>query len=176
LEELEGSQGVSDVEALEMIRRAGEDALNEVREISLGLALPEVNDLTLHDALVLLAERHEERTETQVELHLGTLAEEVPIALKIGIYRFAQEALNNAYVHAGGKGQKLSASHSEGLLEVQVEDAGMGISTEKPSVPGRGRTRLGLVGMRYRVESLGGVFSIESAPHAGTKARAQFKI
>jgi signal transduction histidine kinase len=176
LEELEDSQGASDGEVLEMIRRAGEDALNEVREISLGLALPEVNDLTLHDALVLLAERHEERTETRVELELDTLPDDVPIAHKICIYRFAQEALNNAYIHAGGKGQKLSASHSEGLLEVQVEDAGVGISTEKPSVPDRGRTHLGLVGMRYRVESLGGIFIIESAPHAGTKARAQFKI
>lgn len=176
LEELEDSQGASDGEVLEMIRRAGEDALNEVREISLGLALPEVNDLTLHDALVLLAERHEERTETRVELELDTLPDDVPIAHKICIYRFAQEALNNAYIHAGGKGQKLSASHCEGLLEVQVEDAGVGISTEKPSVPSRGRTRLGLIGMRYRVESLGGIFIIESAPHAGTKARAQFKI
>jgi signal transduction histidine kinase len=176
LEELEDSEGASDGEVLEMIRRAGKDALNEVREISLGLALPEVNDLTLHDALVLLAERHEERTETRVELELDTLPDDVPIAHKICIYRFAQEALNNAYIHAGGKGQKLSASHSEGLLEVQVEDAGVGISTEKPSVPGRGKTHLGLVGMRYRVESLGGIFIIESAPHAGTKARAQFKI
>jgi signal transduction histidine kinase len=176
LEELGDSQGVADVEALEMIKRAGEDALNEVREISLGLALPEVNDLTLHDALVLLAERHEERTETRVDLALDTLPDDVPIALKIGIYRFAQEALNNAYIHAGGIGQKLSASHTEGLLEVQVEDAGVGISSEKPSVPGRGKTHLGLVGMRYRVESLGGVFIIESAPQAGTKARAQFKI
>lgn len=176
LEELENSQGASDEEVLEMIRRAGEDALNEVREISLDLALPEVTDLTLHDALVLLAERHEERTETRVELELDALPDDVPIAHKICIYRFAQEALNNAYIHAGGKGQKLSASHCEGLLEVQVEDAGVGIPTEKPSVPGRGRTHLGLVGMRYRVESLGGVFIIESAPHAGTKARAQFKI
>ncbi|MGO4313835.1 sensor histidine kinase [Pseudomonas sp. KB_15] len=176
LEELEDSQGASDGEVLEMIRRAGEDALNEVRGISLGLALPEVNDLTLHDALVLLAQRHEERTETRVELELDTLPGDVPIAHKICIYRFAQEALNNAYIHAGGKGQKLSAFYSEGLLEVQVKDAGVGISTEKPSVPGRGRTPLGLVGMRYRVESLGGIFTIESAPHAGTKARAQFKI
>jgi signal transduction histidine kinase len=176
LEELEDSQGASDGEVLEMIRRAGEDALNEVREISLGLALPEVNDLTLHDALVLLAQRHEERTETRVELELDTPPSDVPIALKICIYRFAQEALNNAYIHAGGKGQKLSASHSEGLLEVQVEDAGVGISTEKLNVPGRGRTHLGLVGMRYRVESLGGIFIIESTPHAGTKAKAQFKI
>ncbi|EJM53800.1 histidine kinase [Pseudomonas sp. GM48] len=176
LEELEDSKGAPDEEVLEMIRRAGEDALNEVREISLGLALPEVTDLTLHDALVLLAERHEERTETRVDLELDTLPDDVPIAHKICIYRFAQEALNNAYIHAGGKGQKLSASHSEGLLEVQVEDAGVGISTEKPSVPGRGRTHLGLVGMRYRVESLGGIFIIESAPHCGTKARAQFKI
>ena len=176
LEELGDSQGVADVEALEMIKRAGEDALNEVREISLGLALPEVNDLTLHDALVLLAERHEERTETYVDLELETLPDDVPSALKIGIYRFAQEALNNAYVHAGGKGQRLSAFHTEGLLQVQVEDAGVGISTEKPNAPGRARTHLGLVGMRYRVESLGGVFTIESTPHAGTKARAQFKI
>jgi len=176
LEELEDSQGASNVEVLEMIRRAGEDALNEVREISLGLALPEVNDLTLHDALVLLAQRHEERTETRVDMELDTLPNDVPIAHKICIYRFAQEALNNAYIHAGGKGQKLSASYFEGLLEVQIEDAGVGISTEKPSVPGRGRTHLGLVGMRYRVESLGGIFLIESAPHAGTKAKAQFKI
>jgi signal transduction histidine kinase len=176
LEELEDSQGASDGEALEMIRRAGEDALNEVREISLGLAVPEVNDLTLHDALVLLVQRHEERTETRVDLQLDTLADDVPIAHKICIYRFAQEALNNAYIHAGGKGQKLSASYSEGVLQVQVEDAGVGIPTEKPSVSGRGRTHLGLVGMRYRVESLGGVFTIESAPHAGTKARAQFKL
>jgi signal transduction histidine kinase len=176
LEELEDSAGASDGEALEMIRHAGEDALKEVREISLGLALPEVNDLTLHDALALLAERHEERTETRVDLELDTLPDDVPIAHKICIYRFAQEALNNAYIHAEGKGQKLSASHSEGLLEVQVEDAGVGISTESPGVPGRGRTHLGLVGMRYRVESLGGIFIIESAPHAGTKVRAQFKI
>ncbi|MGF6553710.1 signal transduction histidine kinase [Pseudomonas sp. S30_BP2TU TE3576] len=176
LEELEDSKGAPDEEVLEMIRHAGEDALNEVREISLGLALPEVTDLTLHDALILLAERHEERTETRVDLELDTLPDDVPIAHKICIYRFAQEALNNAYIHAGGKGQKLSASHSEGLLEVQVEDAGVGISTEKPSVPGRSRTHLGLIGMRYRVESLGGIFIIESAPHCGTKARAQFKI
>ncbi|WP_322618012.1 sensor histidine kinase [Pseudomonas sp. BIC9C] len=176
LEELEDSAGTSDGEALEMIRRAGEDALNEVREISLGLAVPEVNDLTLHDALVLLVQRHEERTETRVDLQLDTLPDDVPIAHKICIYRFAQEALNNAYIHAGGKGQKLSASHSEGLLQVQVEDSGVGIPTEKPSVSGRGRTHLGLVGMRYRVESLGGIFTIESAPHAGTKARAQFKL
>jgi len=176
LEELEDSKGAPDEEVLEMIRHAGEDALNEVREISLGLALPEVTDLTLHDALVLLAERHEERTETRVDLELDTLPDDVPIAHKICIYRFAQEALNNAYIHAGGKGQKLSASHSEGLLEVQVEDAGVGISTEKPSVPGRSRTHLGLIGMRYRVESLGGIFIIESAPHCGTKARAQFRI
>lgn len=176
LEELEDLQGASDGEALEMIRRAGEDALNEVREISLGLAVPEVNDLTLHDALVLLVQRHEERTETRVDLQLDTLPDDVPIAHKICIYRFAQEALNNAYIHAGGKGQKLSASHAEGLLQVQVEDAGVGIPTEKPSVSGRGRTHLGLVGMRYRVESLGGIFTIESAPHAGTKARAQFRI
>ncbi|WP_044870705.1 ATP-binding protein [Pseudomonas sp. LFM046] len=176
LEELDDSENAANKEVFEMVRHAGQDALDEVREISLGLALPEINDLTLQEALVLLAARHEDRTDTQVDMELEALPDDVPVSHKICIYRFAQEALNNAYAHAGGKGQKLSAAYRDGLLEVQVEDSGDGISAEKPGVQARGRTHLGLVGMRYRVESLGGVFTIDSAPHAGTRAKAQFRI
>jgi signal transduction histidine kinase len=38
-----------------------------------------------------------------------------------------------------------------------------------------GRTRLGLAGLRYRVESLGGLFNIDSCA-SGTSVRAQFKL
>ncbi|MGH8435776.1 MAG: sensor histidine kinase [Pseudomonas sp.] len=163
-------------DALESIRGAGQEALREIRDISRGLALPEINDLSLREELLLVAHRHEQRTDTKVELSLGTLPGDVPLPYKICLYRLAQEALNNAFHHAGGKSQKLSASHNDGLLEVQIEDAGEGIPTADLSTTGRGRTRLGLVGMRYRVESLGGVFSIDSVTGYGTKIKAQFKL
>jgi signal transduction histidine kinase len=40
----------------------------------------------------------------------------------------------------------------------------------------QGRTRLGLAGLRHRVESLGGMFSIDSTPGKGTAVNAQFKL
>lgn len=161
---------------LELVRSAGQEALREIRAISLGLALPEINELSLREELLLVAHRHELRTETEVKLTFGPLPDDVPLPYKICIYRFVQEALNNAFHHAGGKSQKVSASHHKGLLEVQIEDAGEGIPTAGSGAANRGRTPLGLVGMRYRIESLGGVFSIDSAPGAGTRLKAQFNL
>ena len=45
-------------------------------------------------------------------------------SLKVCLYRFAQEGLNNAFRHAGGRGQALSARCDGDLLEVVVTDDG----------------------------------------------------
>lgn len=161
-------------EVYDAIRRAARDALREVRDISRGLALPEIAELSLGEELALVAQRHEQRTGTQVTLALGPLPATVSLPLKLCLYRFAQEGLSNAFRHACGAGQVLAASCSNGLLHVQVRDSG-------PGMPGRatgadGRTRLGLAGLRYRVESLGGFFGVDSAPGAGVTLKAQFKV
>lgn len=163
-------------DALETIRNAARDALREVREISRGLALPEINGMSLRQELELAVQRHQQRTETKVDLTCRSLPENVPAPYKVCIYRFIQEALNNAYRHAGGKGQVVLASYDQGLLRIQVTDAGDGISTDSLETTGAGRTRLGLAGMRYRVESLGGKFHIHSIPGTGTKVSAQFRL
>ncbi|MNG29888.1 Histidine kinase-, DNA gyrase B-, and HSP90-like ATPase [compost metagenome] len=59
---------------------------------------------------------------------------------------------------------------------MQIEDGGGGIPEEALQAQNRGRSRLGLVGMRYRVESLGGLFTIDSAPGRGTRIMAQFNL
>ncbi|MDH1263224.1 ATP-binding protein [Pseudomonas sp. GD03944] len=168
--------GNLDNDALETIRSAAQETLQEIRNMSRGLALPEINELSLGEELELVVQRHEQRTDSKVELQLGTLPGEVPLPYKICIYRLVQEALNNAFRHAGGKRQRVSATLRDGDLEVQIEDDGDGISDATVQAQGRGRSRLGLVGMRYRVESLGGLFSIESAPGQGTRIRASFTL
>lgn len=161
-------------DALETIRSAAQDALRQVRNLSSGLALPEINDLTLTQELILAAHRHEQRTQTHVKLELGDLPEQLPPLHKVALYRFVEESLNNAFRHAGGQGQCLRARRSDKSLEVEVCDAGPGFDPGLPADGSRGRSPLGLVGMRYRIESLGGTFDIESKPGNGTRVRVQF--
>lgn len=170
------AQSCDRTEEYETIRGAAQDALREIRDISRGLALPEINDLDLGEVLALAAQRHEQRTGTSVELSLGQLPSSAPLPLKICIYRFVQESLNNAYRHANGEGQSISANHDNGLLTVQVKDTGPGFPGNATAIATDGKARLGLAGLRYRVESLGGLFDIDSAPGRGTTLKAQFKL
>lgn len=164
-----------DQESLETIRRAATDALREVRDLSRGLALPEINDLSLQEELQLVALRHEQRTGSKVNMQLGQLPEETSLPLKLCLYRFVQETLNNAYRHAQGQGQTVRADYINGRLSIRVKDSGPGISVDAMEAETSGRTRLGLAGLRYRVESLGGQFSIDSS-QAGTSVNAQFNL
>ncbi|TWC34145.1 signal transduction histidine kinase [Pseudomonas sp. SJZ079] len=165
-------------DVLETMRNAAQDALQEIRNISRGLALPEINGITLRQELELVVLRHEQRSKTQVKLSCGSLPEDLPLTHKICIYRFVQEALNNAYRHAGGAGQEVHASYDGTWLEIRVCDAGPGIASG--SAPATevnpSRTCLGLAGMRYRVEALAGIFAIESTAGVGTQASARFTL
>jgi len=176
LDDLAENCSAVDQESMETIRGAATDALREVRDLSRGLALPEINDLTLLEELQLVAQRHEQRTGSKVELKLGPLPDAAPLPLKLCIYRFVQETLNNAYRHAQGQGQVVSGNHLNGKLLVTVKDDGPGMAADALVLDTHGRTRLGLAGLRYRVESLGGHFSIDSAPGKGTSVNAQFKL
>ncbi|WP_433739637.1 sensor histidine kinase [Pseudomonas putida] len=175
LDDLAENCSAVDQESLETIRGAATDALREVRDLSRGLALPEINDLSLVDELQLVAQRHEQRTGTKVTLTLAQLPKAAPLPLKLCLYRFVQEALNNAYRHANGEGQAIQAQYINGVLIISVKDAGPGMAADAMLLEKSGRTRLGLAGLRYRVESLGGLFSIDSCA-SGTSVKAQFKL
>jgi signal transduction histidine kinase len=175
LDDLAENCSAVDQESLETIRGAATDALREVRDLSRGLALPEINELSLVEELQLVAQRHEQRTGTKVTLTLGLLPKAAPLPLKLCLYRFVQEALNNTYRHANGEGQVIKAQYIDEVLNISVRDSGPGIAADAMLQETSGRTRLGLAGLRYRVESLGGLFSIDSGA-SGTSVNAQFKL
>jgi signal transduction histidine kinase len=70
-------------------------------------------------------------------------------------------------------GQQVNVSCDNGLAMVEVSDTGPGFHKEESS---RWDKHLGLVGMRERVESLGGTFLVESAPGQGTKVMARLSL
>jgi signal transduction histidine kinase len=159
-------------DALQTIRRATSDALREIRHISAGLALPELQKISLTDALVIAVRAHQRATGTRVETAFGNLPARLPLPITICLYRFAQEALNNAFRHAGGNGQRLRANYDGTTISVEVADSGPGFIVDRPATGGE---RLGLPGLRYRVESLGGSLQINSAIGQGTRLTVQFR-
>ena len=152
-------------EEIEQIRTTLQEALREIRHLCRGLSLPEVADLSIAEVVESAAANHERRTRTAVETDIGNLRgiEAASMPIKLTAYRFIQEALMNAFRHARGMGQAVSARRVGGSLELRVSDRGGGMERE-----GGERDRMGLAGLRERVESLGGRFQIDSEPGRGT--------
>jgi signal transduction histidine kinase len=158
---------------LEIIRQALTESLNEIRTISAGLAPPELADLSLAEALEMAASSHASRTGMAVCCDIASLPEAVDPSLKICLYRFTQEGLNNSLRHADGRGQALHAHCEDGLLEVVISDDGPASNDIRQPFDS---SRLGLRGLRGRVESLGGLFDFRSQPGRGMQLTASFNL
>ena len=146
---------------VEKIRQALKDALQEVRGLSAGLVIPELEDLSAREAILRAIDRHEKRTSTSVRRDLDEMPEGLGNAIKICLYRLVQEGLNNAYRHGGGIDQFVGVVVRNSQLILILSDAGPGMSSEAREKINDSE-RLGLRGMRERVESLGGDFHVTS--------------
>ena len=152
-----------------VVRQALDDAMLEIRNICKGLSLPEIENETLGKAIKIAVFAHEQRTGTKVSVDLSKEVEcpdsDIPKAVKICVYRFVQEGLNNAYYHAGGFGQKINAAINSDTLQVELQDSG----NKSDDIRRNGSsTGLGLAGLQERVESLGGDFSFNKTPGKGS--------
>lgn len=99
-----------------------------------------------------------------------TGAEGLPAGIGLAAYRIVQEGLTNAARHAPGARCAVTVSGTPGELSVTVTDDGPGPG-RTPAVPG-----FGLVGLRERVEMLGGAFSAERGPAGGFEVRAVIPV
>jgi signal transduction histidine kinase len=158
-------------ETLEIIRGALKDALGELRGLSNGLALPELENLSFEDALDLAISNHERRSGLAVGVSLPEALPVVPASIKTCAYRFVQEGLNNAFRHADGAEQRVAVQWDGAVLVIEVIDAGPGIAG---TAQGSSKSGIGLTGMRDRIESLEGTMLVKAAPGVGTHLQASF--
>jgi signal transduction histidine kinase len=161
------------VEELNSIQSALQNAQKEVRAISSGLSLPQLAELSLPKTVIRAVRAHERRTGSRVELDVAPLPEQAALPVKITVYRVIQESLNNSYRHAGGANQRIRAFMDGDFLALEVSDDGPGFVTQ-PSATFDGH--LGLAGMRERLESLGGTFSVQSELGKGTQVTARLAL
>lgn len=155
---------------LKTIKASLADAMEEIRAISAGLALPHIETASLAEVLSAAVKAHEQRMKTKVSLSISANLLSLDPGVKICAFRFVQEGLANAFRHAGGKGVSVSQAYENGRLSIEVADRGPGFDVD--AVP---QERLGLACLRQRVESLGGTIVIASAS-TGTRLTMSVEV
>ena len=95
----------------------------------------------------------------------------LPAAVDVAAYRVVQEALTNVMKHAGARTAAVRVAYCPDGLEIEVLDDGSG---EDPGAPGAGR---GLIGMRERVQLLGGTVDTDARePGPGFRVTARVPL
>ncbi len=165
----------SDLDAIENALR---DALQEIRSLCSGLALPNLEKASVARVIDYAIMNHERRSKTEVQREISeSLPPTAPPLVLMCIYRFIQEGLTNAVRHADGHGQAVAIAYDGQRLQVTVSDDGPGM-TAGDLDPGRFASGhgLGLAGLKDRVETIGGRFTISSAEGEGTKLTADIDM
>jgi signal transduction histidine kinase len=174
----EASQRMVDTGDLEPVReytaRLGEIAQQALREMR--LLVYQLRPLVLRrEGLVGALQQRLDAVEKRAGVDARLLVEgpiELPVEIEDGLYRIAQEALNNALKHAVPTSVTVRIRASGEEVTLEVSDDGRGFDTEKVSDEGG----MGLANMRGRAERLGGNLAILSAPGEGTTIRVSLEV
>jgi PAS domain S-box-containing protein len=157
-------------ECLSLLQSAGA----QVRSLALKLLPRMLETEGLESALKWLAEQQQQHTgiRTQVTGHLG----EVSGDLVIACFRAVQEALTNVARHARARHVWIRLQQNDEFVELSIRDDGVGFDVAKALERTDNGGHLGLLGMKERVDMLGGTLHISSRPGHGTRIRISIPL
>jgi signal transduction histidine kinase len=151
-----------------LVRESLDKALGELRVISRGLALPDLDSLDVASLIARAVKDHEKQTDLIITVEGPNLrSAALNYAQKLCIFRFLQEALSNVSRHAKVDAAKVLLEVKDDTLCVTVKDEGHGFDTNRPREL-RDDGGQGLFGLVDRAESIGGQIDITSTPGRGT--------
>jgi len=142
-------------------------ALDELHRLIYDLRPSILDDLGLLPAIRWYAERHLTPLGITVRSECADLERRLPAELAVAIFRVVQEIITNIAKHAGAETVLIQCGTVDGELLIEVEDDGRGFDPAAVSVSGDTARGLGLLGMRERMELVGGQITIDSAPGRG---------
>lgn len=155
-------------EAVAAARDLARRSLDELNRMMHDLRPSALDDLGFVAALRWYADRHLTQSGVDVRFEVTPLPERLPAEIETAVFRAVQECFTNIRRHARAEKVLVQIAFEDGTLAIDVEDDGMGFDPASVA-PSPGNPRgLGLLGLRERIELVGGRIQIESAPGRGT--------
>jgi len=147
-----------------------DQVIEDMRRLSRDLCPSSLENLGITAALHRLVSDSMKATNIQIRAELEEVDDLLGSQPRLLLYRVFQEMLNNIIKHSGATEVRISGKRRDGHIHFDLQDNGRGMDTEEAEsgrvAPGRG---LGLVIMRERVRTLGGLLEVRSRKGAGTR-------
>lgn len=158
-------------ERLQLLHDQSYEILIKLRRLARDLRPPVLDALGLKVAMQTYCTEFTRRTHLPVIFEADTSLPRFPDIYNITLYRVLQEALTNIVKHAQASQVWVDLSVEDDIVNLTIQDNGIGFSEEKP--PSNG---IGLTGLNERITIAGGTLNINSMPKHGTILSAQFPL
>ena len=153
-----------------------EQAIQQVRTMSLDLRPSLLDDLGLEIALRWYLNRQAERAAWATEVTSQLKVERLPIEIETVCFRIAQEAITNTMRHAQAKRVQIELHQEGNEVEMIIRDDGKGFEVNEAKQGAARGASMGVLGMQERATLAGGQMDIVSAPDQGATLRLRFTL
>jgi PAS domain S-box-containing protein len=156
-------------------QRLVDKSLAIVHRFAVELRPTVLDDLGLIPAVHTFMNDFMKRTGVRASLTAYAGVNQLPLDQSSVLYRVALEALNNVAIHAQASAVKVEIKKLPDWICLTITDDGKSFDLKRV-LRTKGSGRLGLLGMRERLEMVGGKFSIKSTPGHGTTVTAWIPV
>jgi PAS domain S-box-containing protein len=150
--------------------------LGQVRQLSLDLRPPLLDELGLVPALRWLLDQQAQRAGLRVTFRTDVDGLLIDPTVQTTCFRVAQEAVTNIIRHSGAQKVAFLLQRRAGRLSLKVRDDGAGFDPAAFPQGNAHPSSLGLVSMKERILLVGGGLEVRSSPGKGTEIRAWFPV
>ena len=150
--------------------------IRQVRNISLSLRPPLLDDAGLVEALRVFLRSLGDRADIQMDFHADSDFDDVSRDIRTVAFRLVQEAVNNVLRHAGASQIVVRLRRLDNALHLFIEDDGCGFEPADVWQRVKRGEHLGLLGMQERVRSFGGTLALDAFPGSGSRITAVIPI
>ncbi len=166
------------LEKLQFLEKDASRAFDDVRRYSHELRPGVLEHLGLQAALEQIVEDVNKLRGIPIEINVEGTEPEVAEDLKLGFFRIAQEALNNARKHSSATKIVVDLKYLKDQIQMVINDNGTGFNVQKAKVKTQLGTRgsMGLMSMQERAKLIEADLKIESQPGRGTRIIVNAKL
>ncbi len=162
-------------EAIKLREMIGK-TVEEVERISRNLRPFVLDQLGLVAGLQDASTEFTNRTGVTVKVVCAELTRRLPAGTELALYRILQETLKNVEKHAHARHVMVHLTKPGNIVQLTINDDGIGFDPAQPPARRKGQGGLGLLGMRERATYVGGTLTVKSVHRAGTEIEIRIPL